>query len=161
MSQIKNRNGMASYLNVGTASKEEYALMGAGFVELIETPTALTTSKRYINEKSPIKRVTGYDWSTTFNTDQIRDEKAVDFICNIGEMQLVGKDAETDYVIVDLDKAATGENSFEARKFHVSVAVTDFPNNEAEMACTGSLIGMGDVVAGSFNTTTKVFTPKA
>ena len=59
---------------------------------------------RYINDKAQTKRVTGYDWSSSFNTDQIRSEEAVDFICKIGELQKVGGDAETDYVIVDLDQ---------------------------------------------------------
>lgn len=155
---VKRRNGIANYLNVGKGT-EEYVLMGAGFTELNETPAAQTSSKKYINDKSATKKITGYEWSTPYNTDQIRDEKAIDFICNIGEMQLVGADCETDYVIVDLDKKVTGTNEYKARKFRVAIEVAEFPTSEeGEMTATGNLLAVGDLVTGVFNTSTKKFT---
>lgn len=154
---IKQRRGYANYLNVGK-STEEYVLMGAGFTELNESPSAQTASKKYINDKSATKRITGYDWSTAFNTDMIREEKAVDFICNIGEYQLIGDEAETDYVIVDLDKPGEG-GSFKARKIRVAIEVASFDNNDGELACSGNLLGIGDLIPGTFNTATKKFTP--
>ena len=83
MAGIRQRYRVANYLNVAATGEEtaEYALMGAGFTELEENPTAQTSSKRYVNDKSATKSITGYDWSTPFNTDQIREEKAVDYIC--------------------------------------------------------------------------------
>lgn len=155
--KIKGRNGIANYLNIGTTT-EEYVLMGAGFTELNETPAAQTSSKKYINDKGATKRIIGYDWSTPFSTDQIRDEKAIEFICNIGEVQLVGDQCETDYVVVDLDKKATAANEYKARKFRVAIEVAEFPNNEGEMTATGNLLAVGDLVLGVFNTTTKKFT---
>lgn len=156
---IKPRRNYANYLNVGKDT-EEYELMGAGFSELNETPAAQAASKKYINDKAASKSIIGYDWTTAFNTDMIRAEKAIEFICNIGEMQLVGSDAETDYIIVDLDKAVTGEgkeNTFKARKFRVAVEIASFDNNEGLMGATGNLLGIGDLVSGEFNTTTKKF----
>ncbi len=158
MAGVRGRHTVANYLNVGK-DEVKYVLMGAGFTELNETPTALTSSKRYINDKSATKGVIGYDWSTPYNTDQIRSEEAIEFICNIGEKQLVGSDCETDYVIVDLDKpSGSAEGVYQARKFHVAIAVTDFPNNEGIMASTGTLLGIGDPVLGTFHVATKVFT---
>lgn len=154
---IKQRRSYANYLNVGT-TVEEFVLMNAGFTELNESPAAQTSSKRYVGDKSASKAITGYDWSAPFNTDMIRSEKAIELICNIGEMQLIGSDAETDYIIVDLDKPGSGENTFKARKFRVAIEVSDFENNDGEMAAAGNLLGVGDVVLGTFNTTTKIFT---
>lgn len=153
---VRQRRMQANYLNVGSAT-EEFVLMGAGFSDLNESPAAQTASKKYINQKSTSKSIIGYDWTTAFTTDQIRDEKAVDFICNIGEMQLVGADAESDYIIVDLDKVV-GANTFKARKLKVAIEVSSFENNDGDMATSGNLLGIGDLVIGTFNTTTKEFT---
>ncbi|MEG2412567.1 MAG: hypothetical protein RSA29_17180 [Clostridium sp.] len=154
---IKQRRSYANYLNVGVGL-DEYVLMNAGFTELNEAPSAQTGSKKYVGDKSSTKSIIGYDWSTAFNTDMIRSEKAVEFICNIGEMQLVGTDAETNYIIVDLDKQGSEANTFKARKFKVAIEVASFDNNDGEMAATGNLLGIGDLVVGTFNVTTKTFT---
>ena len=159
MGAIKQRRKYANYLNVSKLSSEEYVLMGAGFTDLNESPSAQTTSKSYVNDKIATKSIVGYDWSTAFNTDMIRSEKAVDYICNIGELQLVGPEAETDYIIVDLDKPVSEkENTFTARKFRVAIEVSSFDNNDGDMAASGNLLGIGDLVVGEFNTTTKAFT---
>jgi len=155
---VRQRRVQAHYLNVG-ASTEDYVLCGAGFTDLNESPAAKTSSKRYVNDKSESKAIIGYDWSVPFTTDQIREEKAVDFICNIGEMQLVGDEAETTYVIVDLDKKV-GETgtAYKARKFKVAVEISDFGDEDGEMTASGNFLGVGDLVAGTFDASTKAFT---
>ncbi|MDU7365420.1 hypothetical protein [Clostridium sp.] len=115
---VRKRKVQANYLKV----KEAFELLGAGFTELNESPSAQTTSKRYINQSSSSQSVTGYEWGTSFNTDQINSEKAIEFIKEIGEMQKTGADTETEYLIVDLDKQGTAEGTFRARKFKVAIA---------------------------------------
>lgn len=155
MAGVKQRRSIANFLNVRTSGSDKYVLMGAGFTELNESPSAQTASKRYINNASESKSIVGYDWSTSFNTDQIRDEEAIEFICNIGENLLTGADAETDYIIVDLDKK---EGSvYKARKIRVAVEVSDFEDNDGEMGASGSLLGIGDMIQGTFNLSTKAF----
>lgn len=157
---IKQRRRYANYLNVGT-STEEFVLMGAGFVDLNESPSAQTASKKYVNEKNATKSIIGYEWTTAFNTDMIRSEKAVEYICEIGELQKTGSDCETDYIIVDLDKPVSAKDgTFTARKFKVAIEVASFDNNDGDMAASGNLLGIGDLVVGEFNTTTKSFTAK-
>ncbi len=154
---VKQRHMQANYLNVGKEDVE-YVLMGAGYKTLDESPAAQTSSTRYINDKSASKSVTGYDWSTPFDIDQIRDEKAVDFICVIGEEQKTGADTETDYVVVDLTRKASAANSYYARKFRVAIEVASFAASDYKMTCTGNLLGIGDPVIGTFQTETKTFT---
>lgn len=156
--EVRQRFKVANYLDVGADDTEEYELMGPGFTELEENPTAQTSSKRYVCDKSATKSITGYDWSTPFNTDQIRSEKAVDYICNIGEKQLTGAAAETHYVVVDLDKTAGSGTKFPARRFKVAIEVASFTNTDGEMGATGNLLGIGDVEIGEFDTSTKAFT---
>ena len=99
---IRKRKVQANYMKVG----ETFEVLGAGFTELNESPSAQTSSKRYINQSSSSQAVTGYEWSSSFNTDQIASEKAIEYIREIGEMQKTGEETETEYIIVDLDKPA-------------------------------------------------------
>ena len=151
---IRKRKVQANYLKVG----ETYELLGTGFTELNESPSAQTTSKRYINQSSSSQSVTGYEWSTSFNADQIVSEKAIEHIRNIGEMQLTGSSTETEYIIVDLDKPAAEDAGFRARKINIAIAVDSFDDNDGELGISGSFLGNSDPIEGTFNTSTKSFT---
>lgn len=150
---IRKRKIQANYLKV----KEGFELLGTGFSELNESPSAQTTSKRYINQSSSSQSVTGYEWSTSFNTDQIISDKAIEHIRDIGEMQRTGTDTETEYIIVDLDKPGTLEGSFRARKFKVAISVDSFDDNDGELGISGSFLGQSDPVEGTFTVSTKTF----
>lgn len=157
---IRKRKVQANYLKV----KEAFELLGAGFTELNESPSAQTTSKRYINQSSASQSITGYEWTTSFNADQIVSEKAIEYIRNIGEMQLTGPDTETEYLIVDLDKEGTTQGTFRARKFKVAIAVDSFDDNDGELGISGNFLGQSDPVEGTFTLASKEFaegfTPK-
>ena len=149
---IRKRKVQANYLKVG----ETFELLGTGFTELNESPSAQTTSKRYVNQSSASQSVTGYEWSTSFNADQIRSEKAIEYIRNIGEMQLTGAETEAEYIIVDLDKEAQTAG-YRARKFEVAIAVDSFDDNDGELGISGSFLGKSDPVEGTFDTSAKTF----
>lgn len=154
MAGVKQRRSIANYLKI----EEAFYLMGAGFTELNESPSAQTTSKRYVNDKSATKGISGYDWQTAFTTDVIASEKAIEHICNIGKYQLTGSDAETEYIIVDLDEAlCVSEGDYRARKFNIAIEVADFSDEDGEMTASGNLLGIGDPIPGKFNTKTKEF----
>ena len=150
---IRKRKVQATYLKV----KDAFELLGTGFTELNESPSAKTTSKRYINQSSSTQSVTSYEWGTSFNTDQINSEKAIEYIRDIGEMQKTGADAETEYLIVDLDKPGTAEGSFRARKFKVAIAVDSFDDNDGELGISGSFLGQSDPIEGTFTVAAKEF----
>lgn len=157
---IKQRREIADYLMIpGTGSTGAYALMGVGVKTLNESPSAQTKSRRYVCDKSASKSISSYDSSFPYELDQIREQEAIDYICKIGEEQLVGADAETDYVRVDLSKkVASTAGEYEARKFRVAVEVATFDNDDGELNCSGNLLQIGDVVKGKFNVSTKTFT---
>lgn len=150
---IRKRKVQANYLKV----KEGFELLGTGFTELNESPSAQTTSKRYINQSSSSQSVTGYEWSSSFNTDQIVSDKAIEHIRNIGEMQKTGSDTEAEYIIVDLDKPGADEGSFRARKIKVAIAVDSFDDNDGELGISGNFLGQSDPVEGTFTIGTKTF----
>lgn len=158
---IRKRKVQANYLKVG----EDFELLGTGFTELNESPSAQTTSKRYINQASATQSITGYEWTTSFNTDQIVSDTAIEYIREIGEMQKTGAEAETEYIIVDLDKPAETEGSYRARKIKVAIAVDSFDDNDGELGISGSFLGQSDPIEGTFTVSDKTFaegfTPKA
>ncbi|WP_461206926.1 hypothetical protein [Clostridium sp. DL1XJH146] len=150
---IRKRKVQANYLKISDA----FELLGAGFTELNESPSAQTASRRYINQSSSSQSVTGYEWSSSFNADQIVSENAIEYIRNIGEMQLVGTDTESEYIIVDLDMPAQTAG-YRARKFNVAIAVDSFEDSDGELGVSGSFLGISDPVEGTFDTTGKTFT---
>ena len=156
---IRQRRMQANYLNCGTGDAESYSLLGVGAKTLDENPAAQTKSRKYVCDKNATKSISGYDWNTPFDIDQIREQEAINHIINIGEKQLIGADAETDYVIVDLDqKSGESETSYHARKFRIAIEVASFTNDDGEMGCTGNFLSIGDPVEGTFDTKTKTFT---
>lgn len=150
---IRKRKIQANYLKVTNA----FELLGTGFTELNESPSAQTTSKRYINQSSASQSVTGYEWASEFTADQIINEKVIEYIREIGEMQKLGSDTETDYLIVDLDKPATTKG-FRARKIKVAVSVDSFEDEDGDLGISGSFLGISDPILGTFDPTTKEFT---
>lgn len=162
LTEVRQRVMQASYLDCGKTGTEAYELLGTGFRDLNEEPGAQVRNKRYINQKSTSKGITGYEWQSPYSADQIRSEAAIEFICGIGEMQKTGADAERDYVIVDLDKKeGTSGTSYKARKIRVAIEVSKFGNEDGEMTCEGNFLGISDVVIGTFDTSQKKFTEAA
>lgn len=150
---VRKRKIQANYLEVASA----FELLGTGFTELNESPSAQTTSKRYINQSSASQSVTGYEWASEFTADQINSEKAIEYIREIGEMQKLGADTETNYIIVDLDKPAA-TTGFRARKIKVAISVDSFEDEDGDLGISGSFLGISDPVLGTFDPTTKEFT---
>lgn len=156
---VKQRYQEADYLNVGTSESESYVLMGTGFTKIDDSPSAQTTSKRYVNNKSATKSIGSYDWSAPFESDLIESEEAISYIAEIGRREKTGTDAETGYIRVDL-AGTKGEKGYPARKRTVAIEVADFTDSDGEITCSGNLLGKGDWTFGSFDPETKKFTPE-
>ncbi len=151
---IRQRRMEADYLKVG----ENFEFLGAGFTAIDEKPNSQVTEKRYINDASSSQSVTGYKWQADFSGDQMDSEKAIEYITTIGKELKTGGDCESDYIRVDLDKAANTDGGYYARKFKVAIQVSEFPNNDGELGLSGIFLALGDPVVGTFNTKTKTFT---
>ena len=151
---------IADYLNIGTSEKPDYAFMGAGFNTLDETVGAQTDSKTYISDVTASTTVKSYQTEFPYDTDMVRDEKAGMALYEVGRNHKTGKDAEFDYIRVDLYDPIEGyRNLFKARKFRVAAVVSDSKGNGGEvMVNTGTLSCVGDPIQGYFDTTTKTFT---
>lgn len=158
---VVGRHMWADYIDVsGGSDSPQYELMGTGFTQLDSSPSAQTTSKRYVNQKSATQSIGSYEWTAPLEFDLIRSEAAVEFIADIGENEKTGGDAEALYVKVYMEKpVASKANTFEAKQRRVAVEIAEFSDNEGEIQGSGNLLGKTDWVNGEFNTKTKAFTP--
>lgn len=155
---VIKRHQYADYLNIGNDITPEWVLMGAGFTTLDEEPGAQSDSVKYVNEVSASSTVTGYETSFPFEAEQIKDEKAIDALYEVGRNHYVGSQAEFEYCRVELWNPVEGgiANTFEARKFLVSAEIATF-SGENKMLISGNLNAVGDPVLGTFGTTTMAF----
>lgn len=146
------------YLDTSGTLAETYNLLGFGVTQLDDSPSAQTSSKRYVNQKSATQRIGGYEWSAPLEFDLIRSEAAIEYIADIGENEKTGADAETYYVKVMLEKPVTGQTGkFEAKRRKVAVEVAEFSDNDGEIQGSGNLLAVSDWVDGTFDTSTKAF----
>lgn len=158
---VRKRKLEADYINTAAAgvTPAVFSLCGTGFSKLDESPSAQTSKKRYINQDSAAQHVTGYEWSASFEADQIKSETALQFILNIGRKLLTGTETETDYVQVDLDDPVEATpNTYKARKRTIAIAISEMPDNDGELGVNGDFLGVSDPVEGTFDTSTKTFT---
>ncbi len=158
--EVVQRHEIADFLNVGTADAPAFELMGVGFTKLGETPNAQTSTKKYINEKASSTSVNGYQPKFDFEADQIKNDKVVQFIYEIGRNEKTGADCSTQYVRVELwNPVEAKENTYTARQFDVAVVVSGM-DGDTDQVVSGSLNAQGNFVDGTFNTKTKLFEPK-
>ena len=157
---VEQRYQQPDYIDVsGGSGIPQYELLGFGVTKLDNSPSAQTTSKRYVNQKSATQSIGSYEWTAPLEFDLIRSEKAIEFIADIGENEKTGVDAETLYVKVFLNKpVASKQNTYEARQRRVAVEVADFADNDGEIQGSGNLLGKTDWVKGEYNTETKALT---
>lgn len=140
---------------------ETTALLGTGFTSLNESPSPKVNSDAYISDKNASPTVTGYENSFPYDAHLIQDEKALMALYRVGRDQLVGEEAEFDYIRVDLYDGGETDNVYPARKFHVCAEPGDTNGDPTDVTTTsGTLHQMGDMVKGTFNTSTKTFTEK-
>lgn len=150
------------YLDVSGDLSEDYKLLGFGVTQLDDSPSAQTTSKRYVNQKSATQSIGSYEWTGPLEFDLIRSEEAIEYIAKIGENELTGAAAETYYVLAYLERPVESQtNKFKAKRRKVAIEVADFSDNDGEIQGSGNLLAVTDWVWGQFDTTTNTFTPDA
>lgn len=149
---VRKRKTQANYLKVNGA----FELLSV-FTEANESPSAQTSSKRYTTQSSATQSVTGYEWSVPFSADQMESDKVVEYIRGIGEMCKTGTDAESEYLVVDLDVEGTAAGTCRARLIKVAIQVEEFPDNDGELGVSGNFLGQSDPVEGTFTLADKSF----
>lgn len=140
--------------------------LGGVITELSESSNPIESEKHYIHQKSGTTNVTGYNNEFPITMDMVAGDPVYDDFYEIFYQRKTGSDIKRDHYIVNLWEQATNSgtpvaNTYNARKITQSVEITDATNPAGEQKqISGSLKG-GDFVYGTFNTSTKTFTPEA
>ena len=147
----------AHYFGVVDGSSTTITLGGV-ITELTESSNPTESEKQYIHEKSSRTNVTGFANEFPITMDMVKGDDVFEDFYGIFYERKTGTDAKRDHYIVDLWEE-TATNTYKARKITQTVEITECNGAPGEQKqITGSLKG-GDFVYGTFNTSTKTFTP--
>ena len=148
----------AHYFDVGTSETPDIELGGV-ITEMTESTNPKETEKQYIHQKSSITKTTGYANEFPITMDMVKGDKVFENFYEKFYLRKTGNDLNIDHYIVNLWENGTEANTYKARKITQTVSITECNGAAGEQKqITGSLKG-GDFVYGTFNTSTKTFTP--
>nr|DAN12025.1 MAG TPA: hypothetical protein [Caudoviricetes sp.] len=157
----------AYYLDVESTKASDATadiqLMNVGVTKFEESSNPTEKSTQYIGDKAKSNKVTGYDNQFAIESDLIKNNKVIEYLYNIFRSRKTGKYAQQDLFIVELwNPVASKAGSFKARKLKTTAVISSkTPNPGETITFSGDLKGIGDFVDGTFDTTTKTFTPNA
>ena len=148
----------AHYFDVGTNGTPDIELGGV-ITEMTESSNPTETEKQYIHQKSKITKTTGYSNEFPITMDMVKGDRVFENFYEKFYQRKTGNDLNIDHYIVNLWESGTEANTYKARKITQTVSITECNGAAGEQKqITGSLKG-GDFVYGTFNTSTKTFTP--
>ncbi len=154
---IVKRSDRQHYLNTGNTSYPTWSLIGEGFTEFSESKNAVSYQRRYIHENTKRTDVTGYAPVIDYEFEVYKNNPVIEKIRHITDLELTGDDAKVDVICVDLfDEADSGSYSAVRRSY--SVIPDECGSGNDSLIYTGTMKAVGDIVKGSFNPTTHIFT---
>lgn len=155
----------AYYLDIESTkaaeAEEEIELMNVGISSMEEGSNPTEKNTQYIGDKSKTNKVTGYDNQFSIESDLIKNEKVVQYLYSIFRDRKTGVYAQQNLYIVELwNPVEEQDNTYKARKLLTTAVISSKTVTPGEtITFSGDLKGIGDFVDGTFNVTTKSFTP--
>ena len=154
--QLSNTH-RAIYLKIGNSTFER---LGEGVNSFTPSNNPTVSTKHYINMKSPHNSITAIAKQYSMSADYVKGDPCLDYIESIEDK--IGSDCVTELIDVDMSSPISdgGGTKYKARKANITISVTqpysieggNNQNNEATFYVNG------DLVDGSFDTSTKTFT---
>lgn len=157
----------ARYLDIEptkiTGATPDIQLMNVGITKFDENSNPTEKAVQYIGDKSKTNKVTGYDNQFAIESDLIKNEKVVEYLYSIFRDRKTGIYAQQDLYLVELwNPVLAQENTYKARKLRTTTVIGSKTSTPGEtITFSGDLKGVGDFVDGTFDVTTKKFTPNA
>lgn len=157
-SKLVKRADLKSYMDVAEAGapNPSYALIGEGFTSLSESKNPKEYSRQYIHEYTERTDVVGYAPALAYNVDVHTNNAVIAKIVKVTDEELTGSDAKVSIVTVNCYEGTETARPAFKRDYNI------IPDGKADgveaLVYTGNLKAGGDIVKGTFNETTKVFT---
>lgn len=156
-SDLVLRYQFEAYMMCGSGNSAAYQLIGEGFTSLPVSMNPKEYTRKYVNYRTEKSDVIGYAPSIAYSCDVITNEPVVAEIVEITDGEYLGTDTHRDIVTVNCWEEEDGECRAVKRTYAI------IPDGKGEgtdaMIYTGTMKAVSDRIAGTFNRTTKTFTP--
>lgn len=152
---------IADYLDISGDNSETYELMGIGITGMGKTMNPQSETKQYVSQKVATTTTNSYQPEYAFTGEMIKSDEVMKYLYQIGRNEIVGGKAQTSHVRVELFEAATETTKYPAQKRTVNIEITEMPREAGTpVGLNGSLKVVTDFIEGTFDISTKTFTPK-
>ena len=156
--QLSNTH-RAIYLKI---AENTFERLGEGVNSFTPSNNPTVSTKHYINMKSPHNSITAIAKQYSMSADYIKGDPCLDYIEGIEDK--IGSDCVSELIDVDMSSPADGGSSgtsFKARKANITISVTQPYSIEGgnNQQIEATFYVNGDLVDGTFDTSSKSFTP--
>ncbi len=154
------REKLMHFINVGSSTTASYVLLGDGIESLTEEFNPTIDTKQYINQSNATSRVTSYAPAIDVSREYILNDELQTWLDERVRTLPTGVDAETDYIRLNVYETTSTASVYKAVKRKCAVAINSTGGDAgAEIIDGFSINGMGDGIQGTFNVSSKTFTP--
>lgn len=150
-----------SYMECDPEGDATYNLIGEGFTTFPESKNPKEYSRKYVNYKTEKTDVIGYSPSIAYSCDVITGEPCVEEIVEITDGEYVGTATHRKIVSVNCWEETENDGEYKAVMREYAIIPDGKGDGTDAMIYTGTMKAVGDKIEGTFNRTTKKFTPTA
>lgn len=156
------RSLLAIFLNTTPGeSTPTYALMGQGITSQKINYGPETSDETYVSDDSGTVDVESYKPTIPTQQTAIQGDGVFDYVDGLRKKRAVMEDARSDVVVVYLYEEPTN-GAYPAEKNAVSIQIDDFGGDGGKSVEINYTVNMvGNPIKGTFNPSTKTFTPDA
>lgn len=159
MSDTVKRSEFAVFMNITPGDSATYALIGDGVTTGSINYNPQTLEETYIHQDSGTTEIESYRPTLPLEMTCKAGDDVFDFVDGLRQSRAVLDDAKTDVVLVYLYEDAVG-GEYPAEKQGVSIQIDTFGGDGgASNKLAYTINFLGDPAGGSFNPSSKEFTP--
>ena len=153
------RSQFATFMNVAPESTADYKQIGDGITSAVVNYNPQVLEETYIHQDSGTVEVESYRPNMPIEATAKSGDDVFDFVDALRQARAVLDDAKTDIVMVYLYETPSG-SEYPAEKQYVSIQIDSFGGDGGSSTKINYTINfIGDPIYGTFNPTTKAFTP--
>lgn len=155
----EKRSSFWMFLNTGTGDTATYSKVGKGVTELTVSYNAQTTTEQYIDEDTANTEITGYQPNAPVTAQVIKGDHAFEYINAMRKKLPTMSDAYSDIVLVDAFESVSSD-AYPATRQKVSIQMDSYGGAATDpLSISYTINWRGTGEEGTFNPTTKTFTP--
>jgi len=158
MAKIK-RSQLMTFMNTTPSAAATYSLIGDGVTGGSISYNPQVEEETYIHQDSATVTVESYSPKLSLEASAVAGDAVFDFIDALRVARAVLTDAQTDIVNVWAYESG-GPTAYPAEKQNVSIQIDEFGGEGGSSVKINYTINfIGDPIPGTFNASTKAFTP--